>query len=358
MPKFRRDVQPLLERAIDSLTLGIEIFNRPAETGRTHAVPMLLHHSFELGLKAAILQRGRAVHDKTSRYTYGFDRSLALAEEELKLLSKDERATLSILDAHRDIATHYYAEMSEDVLYVIAQSSVTLFDRLLANAFKESLATRMPTRVLPVSARPPRDLRLLLAAELTEVDDLLKKGKRQGAQAAAKLRSILAFATAARDDAQRVAEDELKAAIAKRRRGSAWEFILPEVAQLKLSTEGAGIPITMKISKQGSIPVRIAQPGEALEGVVLKQEVNPFDKYNLGRDDLALKLGISAPKTSALIIELEICDDPECFREIKVKSQVWKRYSPRALDRLRQALNDGIDVDVVWKRHRSRFTRA
>jgi hypothetical protein len=196
----------------------------------------------------------------------------------------------------------------------------------------------------------------LLTAELTEVDDLLKKGKRQGAHAAAKLRSILAFATAARDDAQRVAEDELANAVARRRRGAAWEVILPEVAQLKLSTEGSGIPVTMKISKQGSIPVRIAQPGEPVEGVVLKQEVNPFDKYNLGRGELASNLRLSGPRTSALIIDLKICDDPECYREIKVKSQVWKRYSPKALDRIRNALAGGVNVDDVWRRHRSRFT--
>lgn len=354
MPKFRRDVQPLLDRAIDSLTLAIEIFNRPAETGRTHAVPMLLHHAFELGLKAAILQRGRPIHDKTSRYTFGFDKCLAVAEEELNLLSKDERATLSILDAHRDTAVHHYADMSEDVLYVLAQSSVTLFDRLLGSAFKEALADRMPTRVLPVSARPPRDLHLLLGAELTEVDDLLKKGRRQGAQAAAKLRSILAFATAARDDAQRVAEDELANAIARRRKGAAWEVILPEVAHLKLSTEGSGIPVTMKISKQGSIPIRIAEPGELVEGVVVKQEVNPFDKYNLGRDDLATKLGLSGPRTSALIIELEICDDAECYRELKIKSQVWKRYSPKALNRIRQALA----VASTWTRSGESIVRG
>lgn len=353
MPKFRRDVQPLLDRAIDSVSLGIELFNRPAETGRTHAVPLLLHHAFELGLKAAILQSGRAIHDKDSRYTFGFDKCLAIAEEELKLLSKNERATLSILDAHRDTAAHYYAEMSEDVLYVLAQASVTLFDRLLGSAFKEALADRMPTRVLPVSARPPRDLHLLLTAELTEVDELLKKGKRQGAHAAAKLRSILAFATAARDDAQRVAEDELANAIARRRRGAAWEVILPEVAQLKLSTEGSGIPVTMKISKQGSIPVRIAQPGELVEGVVLKQEVNPFDKYSLGRADLAARLRISGPKVSALVAELKICDDPESFRELKVKSQIWKRYSPKALARIQQALTEGIDIGEIWRKQQA-----
>ncbi|MCP3164549.1 hypothetical protein [Myxococcus qinghaiensis] len=41
MPKFRCDVQPLLERSIDSLTLGIELFNRPTDTARAHGVPML-----------------------------------------------------------------------------------------------------------------------------------------------------------------------------------------------------------------------------------------------------------------------------------------------------------------------------
>lgn len=146
------------------------------------------------------------------------------------------------------------------------------------------------------------------ATELTEVDDLLKAGRRQGARAAAKLRSILAFATSTRDQAQRVAEEELQTAIARRRKGAAWEVILPEVGQLRLSTEGTGIPIAMRISKQGSIPVRIAAPGEAVEGVVVMQEVNLFDKFNLGRDDLAAKLGISGPRTSALMLELKVLD--------------------------------------------------
>ncbi len=96
--------------------------------------------------------------------------------------------------------------------------------------------------------------------------------------------------------------------------------------------------------------------GEAVEGVVVKQEVNPFDKYNLGRDDLAVKLGISGPRTSALIVELGLVDDPECFRELKIKSQVWKRYSPKALQRLREAMDGGLDITAVWKKHRARFT--
>jgi hypothetical protein len=358
MPRYRRDVEPLLVRSIDSLMLAVELFNRPSDMARKHAVSILLHHAFEMVLKAAILQSNRTIHDKTTKFTIGFDRCLAIAEQELKVLSPDERSTLSILDAHRDTAAHFYAEMSEDVLYVLTQASVTLFDRLLRAVFKRSLADHMPTRVMPISASPPRNLELLLQSELTEVDVLLSAGQRRGAQAAAKLRSVLAFATAARADAQRVSEAELAGAIAKRRKGKDWSLILPEVAQLKLATEGAGIPVTMRISKQGTIPVRIAQPGEVAEGVVIKQEVNVFDKFNLSRDDLAAKLNVTGPRTLALIFELGLKDDPECFRSIRIKSQEYKRYSPKALERLREAMARGVDLDAIWKKHRQRFTNA
>jgi hypothetical protein len=357
MAKLRRDVKPLLSRAIESLTLAIEVFNRPSETGRGHAVPILLHHAFEMLLKAAILQSGRSIHDKEARFTISFDRCLAEAED-LGLLNSDGRAALSILDAHRDSATHFYAEVSEDVLYVLAQSAVTLFDRTLRAFRQEGLAEHMPSRVLPVSVRPPRDLDLLLHAELTEVDGLLCKGKRKGAAAAAKLRSILAFATASRARAERVSEDELERAIAKRRKGTEWSVILPEVAFLRLSTEGDGIPITMKLVKHGEIPVRLARPGVPVEGVVVKQEINPFDKYNLNLDSLAKNVGLTSPKALAVIAELGIQNDPKCFRILKVGRQAWKRYSVKALNMVRTALDNGLDVAATWKKHRSRFTNA
>ena len=54
MPRLKKNVAPLLERATDSLTLSIELFNRPAETGRSHGVLILLQHSFEMLLKAFV----------------------------------------------------------------------------------------------------------------------------------------------------------------------------------------------------------------------------------------------------------------------------------------------------------------
>lgn len=355
MPRAKRDVAELKRRAINSLMLGIELFNRPHDQGRAESVLILLHHAFEMLLKAIIKDRTGTIHAKGEKYSYGFDKCLEVTYNEIKVISTNERATLSILDAHRDIATHYYQEVSENLLYVQAQAAVTLFDDLLNRVFKERLADRIPERVLPVSTRPPKDLQVLIDSDLSQVDELLRAGSRKGIQAAARLRPILALATATRDDAERVTEGELRKAVKRRRRGDDWSVILPEVAQLKLDTQGDGIPIYLRITKDADIAVRVAKDGEAVVGTLIKQEVNIWDKYNLGRDDLAKKLGLTGPKTSALILELGIQDDPDCFKVLRRKSATFKGYSKAALDKLQGAINSGIDVEGVWEKQRHNF---
>ena len=358
MPRLKKNVAPLIDRGIDSLTLSIELFNRPAETGRHHSVLILLQHAFEMLLKAVILQRTRSIHAKGEKYTYGFEKCLSVMSQDLKLLTEDERATLSILDAQRDQAAHYYIEISEDVLYVHAQSSVTLFDDLLKRTFSRSLADYLPSRVLPVSTRPPRDLSILLNSELEEVDRLLASGKRQGAHAAAKLRTILAFTSGANPkEGERVSESQIESAIAKRRKSQEWNLILPEIAQLTLNTDGSGIPICMRIAKEAPLAFKIAKPGDKIEGTLLKQEIDPWTVFTMGRNDLAKKLGITGPKTHALIYELNIQSDPECYRELRRKSQSFKGYSQKALTILRDAFKT-VDIDKIWEKHKSKLTNA
>ena len=136
----------------------------------------------------------------------------------------------------------------------------------------------------------------------------------------------------------------------RRRHGDDWSVILPEIAQLKLDTQGGGIPIFLRIKKDADIAVRVAKDNEPVIGTLIKQEVNIWDKYNLGRDDLAKKLGISGPKTSALMLELKIQDDPECFKVLRRKSTTFKGYSKKALERLQSAMATGIDVDAMWEK--------
>jgi hypothetical protein len=354
MPRLKQNVAPLVERAVDSLILAVELFNRPSNIARSNAVLILLTHSFEMLLKAVILQRKGIIHDTDAKYTYAFQRCLTICTEELKILSQDERATLAILDAQRDQAMHYYLEISEDLLYVHTQSSVTLFNRVGKAGFGFSLADKLPNRVLPVSAHPPTDLVLLLDSELSQVDALLEGGKRQGAKAMAKLRTVMSFVAGSRDGGERVSEKELSKVISGRRKGQNWDLILPEVAQLKLDTEGGGIPISRRIVKDAPIAVRIAQPGEEVVGTLLKQEINLWDTFNLSRDDLASKLNLTGPKTLALIYDLGIQNDPKCYREIKRKKTVFKGYSKAALDKLRESLQS-INLNEVWERQKHKL---
>jgi len=44
---MRKEAKLLLEKSVDSLILSIEMFNRPSDCGRVHAVLILLDHAFE-----------------------------------------------------------------------------------------------------------------------------------------------------------------------------------------------------------------------------------------------------------------------------------------------------------------------
>ncbi len=77
----------------------------------------------------------------------------------------------------------------------------------------------------------------------------------------------------------------------------------------------------------------------------------------MGRNDLATKLGISGPKTHALIYELNIQSDNECYRELRRKSQTFKGYSMKALTRLRGALKT-VNMDQIWQKHKSKLSNA
>ena len=190
MPRIKREVAELRTRAIDSLVLGIELFNRPHDRGRAEAVLILLHHAFEMLLKAIIKDRTGTVHTEGEKYTYGFDKCLDVMQNALDMISVDERMALSMLDGLRDTSVHYFQVMSEDLLYIQAQAATTLFDAILNRGFGASLADSIPSRVLPISAKAPKDVQLLVGSELQQIDELLVKGSRKGPIAAARLRPL------------------------------------------------------------------------------------------------------------------------------------------------------------------------
>ena len=353
------DVGELLQRSIGSLKLAIEVFNRPNDEGRAEAVLILLHHGFELILKTLILARAGTVFDEERGYSYSFDTCLRFAEDDLKVISKDQRRFLSMLDNLRDCAIHYYQVMSEDLLYIFAQGSVSLYDYLFRLASGQSLKDRLPARVLPLSSKPPKDLHLLVDQEFKNLRQALKDLSFTREKAIAVLRPLMAFAVGAEDSHRRMTTKDLDEVIEKLGLEEDWRLVFPEIAKLRVTCEGDGILMGVKIVKDSptAMPVRVVKASDTEEpqGTVITKEVNIFDKFNMGLRQLSEKLEVTQPRTLTLILYCGVQDDPEAFREIKIGSQHYRRYSKRALDILRMNVGKAGDA---WKKHRCAVTNA
>ena len=65
------------------------------------------------------------------------------------------------------------------------------------------------------------------------------------------------------------------------------------------------------------------------------------------------KVGLSAPKTSAVVWFLDLQSDPDSFKEIRIGGSRFKRYSQKAIDRIIEAKASN-DVDDIWEQFRTR----
>ena len=338
---------------MQSLQLAIELFNRPHECARCEAVLILLHHSFELLLKSLILERTGVVFDEQRGFSYGFDKCIQIAGDDLQLVSVDHRKFLSMLDNLRDSAMHYYQEISEQILYIFAQASISLFNDLIQLATGKGLLEFLPGRVLPISAFPPKQLACVLDDEFSRLRQLLRQPQLSKQRAMAMLRPLMAFKVGGEDQHRRMTSAELDVAIENLRAAESWHVVFPEIARIQLTSEGDGLPVGFKVVKDApdAMPVRILKPEEAGEaqGVIIQREVNIFDKFNMGLTQLARKLGVSAPKTTAMIREYGLEDDEEAFRELKVGRSKFKRYSKKALDYLRERKDT---ADECWQKQK------
>lgn len=350
---MKKEAKALAERAVNSLLLAIEHFNRPVDRGRAEAVLIFLNHSFEMVLKAALLHKGGSIRDRGAAQTIGFDACIrrALTTAKIKFLNEEQALTLQSINGLRDAAEHHIVDVSEGQLYVVAQSAVTLFREIFESVLGRQLKDELPERVLPVSTRPPTDLVALFDGEMQEVKRLLAPGTRRRIDARAKLRglAILEGAVTGRNLQPSPSQlDKLGDQISK---GADWKIVFPGVASLKLTTDVVGPAIQLRITKKEGVPVQLVKEGDDGGAVVAIKRVNELDYYSLGLADLAKHLKLSAPKTLAIVQELKIQNSDEYFKQLKIGSQVHKRYSQKALNLIREKLPD-IDLEDVWAKRK------
>lgn len=347
--KLKQECRVLKQKALNSLILTIEAFNSPHNVGRTTRVLLNLQHAFEMLLKAALVQtKDKRVFDAKTGRSISFDRCLRLvAENDIIRLGESDAGTLRAIDAMRDDEQHWFNLVSEQLLYLHTRAGVTLFDELLQRVFSEHLADQLPSRVLPVSVDPPRDLAIVLDEEYTQIAALLQPGRRAGHEARARLRTLLAMEAHLEPDT-RVSDKDVTRVERGIRNGKSRDQVFPRLEEIATAIDGEGVHVVVHFTKAKGPPVRYeSDEGVAAAGI---REIDLLKKYHRSAKELAEALGISAARSTALRRHLRIDEDGPHSHLFELGAVKQRRYSDNAFRLMREAVHD-LDIDAVWKAH-------
>lgn len=355
---MKKEARLLLQKATNSLILSIEHFNRPWDVGRSDAVLVFLDHAFEMLLKAGIVHKGGRIRERRAKQTIGSDACIrrALSDGRIRFLSEDQAFTLQAINSLRDAAQHYLLDISENHLYLHAQSGLTLFRDILKDVFDRDLLEAMPERVLPVSTSPPMDLCALFDQEVAAVRRLLMPGHRRGTEAAARLRAIAIVEGSIQGEKLQPGTGELQRLMQRIRDGEVCEHLFPGVSSLRLVANGEGPSLSLRMTKREGVPVHVVPEGTPGATVVAVRRVDELGYYSMGRDQLAANVGLTGPKTTALVWYLGLRGDDECHKQIRIGASVFDRYSQKAIHRIQDALKS-TSVESIWKQYQARQQR-
>ena len=356
---MRKEVKILQAKAVESLILSIELFNRPSDAARTHGVLIFLDHAFEMLFKASILHRGGRIREPRAKQTIGFDAAVrkGLSDANLKFLSDNQALTVQMVNSLRDAAQHHILDISEPHLYIQSQAGLSLFRDVFKTVFRQELQSHLPARVLPLSTTPPTDLATLFDNEVKEIKKLLAPGIRRHTEAEAKLRSLAIVEKSLNGEKVQPSIGELHKLSAEVAAGTlAWNEIFPGVATVTFTSEGYGPSIDLRITKTGS-PIQLVKEGTPGATIVAVKRVDDLGFYNLGRDQLARQVGLTGPKTTAVIRFLKLEKDKECFKQITVGKSKFPRYSQKAIAVIQSALKIR-SIDEIWRSHGIRWDPA
>ncbi len=346
---MKREARRLLEKATDSLVLAIELFNRPHDRGRVSGTLIHLDHSFEMLMKAAILHRGGCIRERRAKETIGFDACVrrSLSDGNIRYLTEEQALILQTINGLRDAAQHYLLDISEGQLYIHVQSGVTLFRDLLKSVFSQELDCQLPTRVLPISTSPPTDLATLFDSEVKEIEKLLQPGRRRRVEAFARLRPLAILDATIRGEKGQPSDSDLRRMCREVSEGKVWHDVFQGAAVVEIVADGTGPSLSLRLLNKKGIPIQLVPEGTPGASVVAVKRVNELDFYSLGAKQLSEKVGLTMPKVLAIVDYLDLRKSPECYKEFRIGSQTHKRYSPKAVDAIRDALKME-SADEIW----------
>lgn len=344
----RRVTGLLLDKALASVRRSVGAFNAMEDDARQTTVLLHLQHAGEMLLKAGLSEKKVKVFDDRTGRSIGFEKCVALASEHLALTA-EEAGTLRAVDALRDDEQHWLGSVSEELLFLHVRAVIQVLDSVMQRTFSERLADHLPDRALPITTRPLRDFDVLVDSQYSQIRSLLERGKRRTPEARALIRGLLAIEGHVSDDA-RVSERDVDRVVRGVRSGAPVEEVFPRLRALDAATDGEGGSISVHFTKKGGAPVTFVAADDPAAAAAVR-ELDMQRKYHWTAKALATKLELTWPKATALRRELGIDEDDACRHEFVFGAAKHVQYSDNAYRKMKEALDDGIDLEAVWGRH-------
>lgn len=343
----RQSARVLKGKAVASARASLVAFNGLNDDGRVTEVLLRMQHAFEMLLKAGLNAQNVSVFDKKTGKSISLDKAINLAMGDKKIkLAEPEAGLIRAVAALRDEEQHWYTVVDEGLLYTHMRAAVTLFDDLLHRIFGDRLAAHIPRRVLPIGAEPPKDYQLLIDEEFERVRDLLKPGKRQGFEARARIRALLAMEAHVDPDAV-VSEKDVASVARGVAKGEAREVVFPKLSGVGTEVAGEGMEVQVRFVKQGGMPVTYVADGADASGIRL---VDQEKKYYMSATELAKRLSITPPRATALRRHVGADSDPNMSHQFSFGPLKIVQYSDNALVAMRAAL-ESLNMDEIWAAH-------
>jgi hypothetical protein len=354
--RIKKEPRQLLSKAVESLMLSTELFNRHSDNARGHSVIMFVDHSFEMLLKSSILHKGGSIHDPGGRNSISFKTAFgrALSDQKVKFLEEGEAFALQAVNDLRDAAQHYLVDICEEHLFLHVQNGVTVFADIVRRVFAFELALLMPRRVLPVSTVGFNSVDVLFANQVNEVRKLLQPGKRRYQEAIAAIRPIAILESSLTGSEGQPSPRELKRLATGIRQGKTWSDLFPGIASIECVPDASSAGIALRITKKEGIAVHVVPEGTPGAGALAIRRVNEDGFYNLTTAQMHKKLGITQPRFVALSRHLKLEADSDCFKLATLGKVHQKKYSQSALKKCQECLDTitAEELALIWEKHR------
>lgn len=343
---LRRDAKILKMKAICSLRTAMATFNSYDDSGRVDSVLLHLQHATEMLLKAVLRQAQYQVFDKKSSTSIGFKRCLNLCVAQHEL-TESEAGVMRAVDALRDEAQHWFVVVEEELLYLHTRALITAFDAYLKRTLDDDLNAHIPGRVLPVSTLPVNDFDFLIDREYRLIGKLLKPGNRRRDEARGRIRALLSMEGLVKEGVSVTKRDVDRVEKAVRE-GKNIGVVFPRLATVQMNKSGEGPTVKVRFMKKEGAPVRIAAGDDPSEAGAIR-EVDMLNRYPYTATQLARRVRLTPNRSFAVRAHLALDADDDCSREFVLSDkQKPRRFSDKAVRRVREAIDGGLDLDAVW----------